>query len=186
MPVRRRRKKGWRVSDCALLWVIFKWHHGSERVNLKRLYSTMLLQLPWPGQGKTAPLSLKCCSIEDCRIFESWHRTRTLTLESQKVITGKRSHKMDGWPLHTGLCACLEISAESKFGADLAEMLWNAEMLWMSLRTEVSLCPLFPGRKNWVQYSCWRACSPCQSLVDYRITDITQHALVTYDNNGHL
>ena len=35
MPVRKRRQKGWRVSDFALSLVVFKWHHGSgsERVN---------------------------------------------------------------------------------------------------------------------------------------------------------
>ena len=30
---KRRRKKGWRVSNFALLLVVFKWHHGSEGIN---------------------------------------------------------------------------------------------------------------------------------------------------------
>ena len=33
MPVWKRRQKDWRVSNFALLWVVFKWHHGSEGVN---------------------------------------------------------------------------------------------------------------------------------------------------------
>ena len=33
MPVRKRRRKDWRVSNFALIWVVFKWHHGSEGVN---------------------------------------------------------------------------------------------------------------------------------------------------------
>ena len=33
MPVRKRKPKGLKVSNLALLWVVFKWHHGSERVN---------------------------------------------------------------------------------------------------------------------------------------------------------
>ena len=32
MPVWKRRQKGLRTSNFALLWVIFKWHHGSEGV----------------------------------------------------------------------------------------------------------------------------------------------------------
>ena len=34
MPVGRR-QKGLRVSHFALLWVVFKWHHGSEGVKVK-------------------------------------------------------------------------------------------------------------------------------------------------------
>ena len=33
-PVQKRRQKGLRVSDFALLWVVFKWNHGSEGVKL--------------------------------------------------------------------------------------------------------------------------------------------------------
>ena len=32
LPVQKRRGKCWRVSNFALLLVIFKWHHSSERV----------------------------------------------------------------------------------------------------------------------------------------------------------
>ena len=32
MPVQKRRPKGLRVSNFALLWVVFKWPHGSEGV----------------------------------------------------------------------------------------------------------------------------------------------------------
>ena len=34
MSVRKRRQKGWKVSDLILLLVVSKWHHGSEEVNL--------------------------------------------------------------------------------------------------------------------------------------------------------
>ena len=34
MPVWKRRQKGLRVSNFALSWVVFKWHHGSEGVNV--------------------------------------------------------------------------------------------------------------------------------------------------------
>ena len=34
MPVRKRRQKGLKVSEIALLLVVFKWHRGSEGVNL--------------------------------------------------------------------------------------------------------------------------------------------------------
>ena len=33
MPVRKRRQKGLKVSNFALLLVVFNWHHGSEGVN---------------------------------------------------------------------------------------------------------------------------------------------------------
>ena len=32
-PERNRKQKGLLVSNFALLWVVFKWHHASERVN---------------------------------------------------------------------------------------------------------------------------------------------------------
>ena len=31
-PVRKRRQKGFKVSNFALLWVVFNWHHGGEGV----------------------------------------------------------------------------------------------------------------------------------------------------------
>ena len=31
LPVQNRKPKGWRVSNFAILWVVFKWLHGSER-----------------------------------------------------------------------------------------------------------------------------------------------------------
>ena len=34
VPVRKRRPKGLRVSNFTLLWVVFKWQHGSEGVNV--------------------------------------------------------------------------------------------------------------------------------------------------------
>ena len=34
MPVRKRRRKGLWVSNFALLWVVFKWHHGNDGVNM--------------------------------------------------------------------------------------------------------------------------------------------------------
>ena len=33
MPMRKRRQKCWTASDFALLFVVSKWHHGSEGVN---------------------------------------------------------------------------------------------------------------------------------------------------------
>ena len=30
---KKKKKKGLKVSNFALLWVVFKWHHGSEGVN---------------------------------------------------------------------------------------------------------------------------------------------------------
>ena len=33
--MRKRRQKDWMVSNFALLLVVFKWHHGSEGVNLR-------------------------------------------------------------------------------------------------------------------------------------------------------
>ena len=35
MPERKRRQKGLRVSNFALLLVVFKWHHGSEGVKAR-------------------------------------------------------------------------------------------------------------------------------------------------------
>ena len=37
VPVWKRRQKGLRVSNFALSMAVFKWHHGSEGVNEKRL-----------------------------------------------------------------------------------------------------------------------------------------------------
>ena len=37
MPVRKGEQKGLRVSDFALLMVVFKWHRGSEGVNISML-----------------------------------------------------------------------------------------------------------------------------------------------------
>ena len=34
MPVWERKQKGSEVSNCALLWVVFKWPHGSDGVNV--------------------------------------------------------------------------------------------------------------------------------------------------------
>ena len=33
-PVPKRRQTGWRVSNFALSWIVFKWYHGSEGVNV--------------------------------------------------------------------------------------------------------------------------------------------------------
>ena len=37
---KKKKKKGWRVWDFTLLLVVFKWHHGSERVNIIISYET--------------------------------------------------------------------------------------------------------------------------------------------------
>ena len=36
MPVRKWRLKGLQVSNVALLWVVFRWHHGSEAVKASK------------------------------------------------------------------------------------------------------------------------------------------------------
>ena len=43
MPVRKRRQKGWRVSNLLHLTVIFKWHYGSEGVKMRPGISHRLL-----------------------------------------------------------------------------------------------------------------------------------------------
>ena len=46
MTVRKRRQKVLRVSNFALLLVVFKWHHGSEGVNKKK-YRSKTTRVQW-------------------------------------------------------------------------------------------------------------------------------------------
>ena len=45
MPVWKRRQKGSRVSNFTLLWVIFKWYHGSEACFSEACFTTSIASL---------------------------------------------------------------------------------------------------------------------------------------------
>ena len=56
MPVRKRRQKELKVSDFALWLVVFKWHHGSEGVNLSKTMwpwnSAQSTKAVWMGRAQ--------------------------------------------------------------------------------------------------------------------------------------
>ena len=57
--LRKSWQKGLRVWNFELLWVVFKWHHGSEGVKLKQ-YGPYLSQLRWSNIVLISRLSYSC------------------------------------------------------------------------------------------------------------------------------
>ena len=70
-PVWKRRQKGWRVSDFALLLVAFKWHPGSEGVN----HVGWLWVLKSWFEGKNSILQ---CHSEPTSKHTHWHSSQNV------------------------------------------------------------------------------------------------------------
>ena len=65
MPVRKRRQKGLKVSNFALLWVVFKWLRDSEGVKLHIIIIIRPSSLlsPWLTDGVSYPSSCTCSVV---------------------------------------------------------------------------------------------------------------------------
>ena len=116
MPVRKRRQKGLRVSGFALLWVVFKWHHGSEVVKPKSCWVycyQFMISLNVKAVGFTA--------VKDTRVNRM---TKLIALKWLLIAAVKdeesRLHRLFSiqplfvWPLyspgHTASCRVIVLS----------------------------------------------------------------------------
>ena len=85
----KRKQKSWRVSNFALLIVVFKWHHGSEGVNIRHSHV-------WSRLPKIA-VSWKLCSLP------RWWRTVICSWRPLRKARGKERRRtlmqVKWWPI---------------------------------------------------------------------------------------
>ena len=73
MHVRKRRQKGLRVANFALLWVVFKWPHGSEGVNDLGHDRSREQRRGGVGISAQSVQPYNCFSGTEFRDYPPWH-----------------------------------------------------------------------------------------------------------------